>query len=316
LIIDEPYSTFAHPPHHGLYAASHLGMVMSIGALGIRTLDNFTQVIGKDGPDARMLSATQINMFLNCPRQWYYRYIEKIPEKETFPMVKGHVVHTVCEKVFDYRPPGGESLARLKGSVANLAQEIFDKAWAENKVSERFGEEHYNEAWEVITRFLQLRSWELDTAFNKCKEAQKAWRWTCPKFRELYILDESLKVECYIDAVLERDDETILVDYKTSSIYKFPMTHEYELQLFIYALLYYRHTGILPRYVALEYLQYGKTNTIPIFMRFLEEAEDKIEQVRSKTQVPKKDEYPQNIEQRRCGFCSYHDLCGTGLKNL
>ncbi len=217
-------------------------------------------------------------------------------------------MHTVCEKFFDYKPPGGLSFKQLKGELADRAQILFDAAWKENEISEKFGDVSYNETWEIILKFLQMRNWEMEYIFNRYKEAQKAYNWTKPKFREMYILEEDLMVEGYIDSVIERDGETILVDYKTGSIYKFMLKDDYRLQLYIYAMLYRYKTGILPDYVGLEYLRYGKVISIPVHPVFLEEAEKIIHFTRKKMKNTEIKDFRRE-KGNLCKFCSFLDRC-------
>lgn len=282
--------------------------MMGTTARSHNTLDTFTEAFG-ERPEGRLLSASQINKFLLCPRQWYFRYVMKIPEKETIHMSRGKAVHTVCEKFFDERPPGGLGFNRLKGELQDRAQVLFDKAWREENISEKFGDELYNETWEMILKFLQIRFWEMEAMFNKYKDCSKAWNWTKPKFKELHILDRDLLVEGYIDSVIERNGEVILVDYKTSSIFKFPMNDDYKLQLYIYGLLYYNRTRIMPDYVAVEYLRYGKVNTIPMHEVFLEEAENKIQYVRERTESKDIQDYRKETACGLCKWCSYQVEC-------
>ena len=51
----------------------------------------------KDGD----LSPTQINTLFKCPKSWYYKYIEKLPEAPSIHLVKGIAVHHALEKIFD-----------------------------------------------------------------------------------------------------------------------------------------------------------------------------------------------------------------------
>jgi CRISPR/Cas system-associated exonuclease Cas4 (RecB family) len=272
------------------------------------SLDDYLKACGEAPGPERLLSASQMNMFLTCPRQWYYKYVERLPEVESFYQVRGKAVHSVCERFFDYRPPGGITLSHLKKDLANRAQTLFDAAWKEQHIPDMFGDDGYNETFDMIKRFLQLRNWELEAMHSKCREAQKAWNWTKPKFRELHIMDEELWVECYIDSVIERDGDIIIVDYKTSNIFKFPLTREYELQLYIYALLYENKTGITPKYVAFEYLNYGKVNTLPVHPVFLEEVQRTILDVRSKTESRDISDYRQ-CPGGLCKYCSFYETC-------
>ena len=58
----------------------------------------------KDGDDWERsdmrLSPSRINMFLKCPRSFYYRYIAKLPETMTIHLFRGSMVHNILEDLF------------------------------------------------------------------------------------------------------------------------------------------------------------------------------------------------------------------------
>ena len=46
------------------------------------------------------LSPSKINTYLKCPREFYYKYIAKLPEKKTIHLFRGTLVHQVLEDLF------------------------------------------------------------------------------------------------------------------------------------------------------------------------------------------------------------------------
>lgn len=45
-------------------------------------------------------SASKVNMALRCPREFHYRYVDKLPQPETMPETRlGKVIHTALEKI-------------------------------------------------------------------------------------------------------------------------------------------------------------------------------------------------------------------------
>src|SRR3972149_4783241 len=47
------------------------------------------------------LSPTGISTYTQCQRKFYYRHIEKRPEKPSPHLVRGRIVHEVLDKFFD-----------------------------------------------------------------------------------------------------------------------------------------------------------------------------------------------------------------------
>ena len=52
-------------------------------------------------PSDMRLSPSKINCFLQCPRQFYYKYIEKLPDQLTLHLFRGTIVHEILEDIFE-----------------------------------------------------------------------------------------------------------------------------------------------------------------------------------------------------------------------
>ena len=46
------------------------------------------------------LSPSKINTYLKCPREFYYNYIAKLPQKKTIHLFRGTLVHQILEDLF------------------------------------------------------------------------------------------------------------------------------------------------------------------------------------------------------------------------
>jgi len=266
----------------------------------------------KNEDGERILSASQINTYLACPRKWYYEYVEELPKEETFALVRGTVVHSVCEEFFDYKPPFGLPYREMVSQIRDRGNDLLDKLWSYHKVTKRFGDDQYNETVNMIDRFVLLHKWKMDATFEKTGDPSKAWNWNVPRFRELHILNRELGVQGYIDAVVDKgDDGIVLVDYKTSSIFKTPISEDYSRQMYIYALLYQRDTKSLPSYCELDFLRYGKSIAYPVRLEFLEEMENLIHTVHRKIKKEGKENYPANRAYRFCNWCDFKQTCAN-----
>ena len=40
---------------------------------------------------------------MKCPREFYYKYIAKMPEKKTIHLFRGSLVHKILERLFKYQ---------------------------------------------------------------------------------------------------------------------------------------------------------------------------------------------------------------------
>ncbi len=262
--------------------------------------------------DLRMLSPSQINTYLRCPRKWFYRYILKIPEEETFPLARGKAVHSVLEDFYDYKPAGGMSFSDLEKALMRRGRMLLSEHWRKQNIPQNFPEEDIDDTQEIIDRFVTRVVWKVRTYFKKYGDLSKSWNYAKPKRREYHIRDEDLGIQGFIDAVLEKNGKVILVDYKTSSIYIHPHSSDYERQLMLYGLMYKRDTGVQASVASIDYLLYGEMFSMPIREEMLQEAEVLIKAVRAKMDSKKMEDYPRDDEEKFCNWCSYQEICWSG----
>lgn len=264
----------------------------------------------------RLLSPTQITAYKECPRKWYYQYVLRIPIPEKFALLRGTVVHSVCEHLFRWRPTPGWSFDELVEHMTTTAHSILKDAWDEKKITEKFGDDHYEETVGIIDKFLKRHEWKMEPLYKKFHDASKAWNFSKPKYSERRVIDEELGVQGIIDAVIETDPgEIVLVDYKTSSFFKHPISHEYRTQLYIYALLFEKETGLRPLYVSVDYLLYGQVSNYPVTQDLLEETRTLIQDIYKKTGSKEISDYPTNTEFKFCKWCDFRETC-QGQKPL
>lgn len=262
------------------------------------------------GDPAWLLSPTQIAMYLACPRRWYFAYVEKVPVPERFPLVRGQVVHEVCETFFQWRPPKTESYTELIQAMEEHAVKTLKDRWAQHEVTAKFGDTKLPETERMVRHFVQLQRWKMDAIFEKTKDMGKAWAYAKPRATELPITDRELGVKGVIDAVIEHEDTgTVLVDYKTSQIYKHGASDNHARQLLIYALLYERSTGIRPAYVSVDYLLYGQVHNYPVRNDLLGEVKQTIAEVREQTKSRARADHRKDPEARKCEWCDFYEHC-------
>ena len=49
----------------------------------------------------RIQSPSSINTYKQCPRKYYYQYIEKLPTKPSIYLISGKIVHKILEEFYN-----------------------------------------------------------------------------------------------------------------------------------------------------------------------------------------------------------------------
>ena len=89
-----------------------------------------SEVAPKWEPSFMRLSPSKINTYYKCPREFYYKYIAKIPEKKTIHLFRGTLVHAVLEDLFKKQFRNFSSWE--KGNPSEWMEEQFQERWAKD----------------------------------------------------------------------------------------------------------------------------------------------------------------------------------------
>jgi putative RecB family exonuclease len=194
------------------------------------------------------LSPSRAGDFMSCPLMYRFRVIDRLPEAPSPDAVRGTVVHSVLERLFDL-----PALDRTPERAADLLQPAWEDLRAgEPEVAEMFADGAGDLAgWLEQCRDLLRRYFTLEDP-----------RRLEPADREVYVetlLESGLLLRGYIDRVdVAPTGEIRIVDYKTG---KAPPEH-YEakalFQMKFYALVLWRTRGVVPRMLQLVYLGSGE----------------------------------------------------------
>ncbi len=256
----------------------------------------------------RTQSPSSINMFKQCPRKYYYRYIEKRPTKPSIHLVRGTVAHSVLEHFFEepIQPTGGGWRTDLQLHVLRLLERFWLEHQEEFNQLDETPEElaaYKEETKRMVLRWVHHFGNRLE-CFLDDMSFEQAFSLLTPRREEEY-RDNELNVRGYIDAIEEVDGRVELIDYKTSK--KPEITTEYRLQLGIYALLYLRRHSKIPDGVGIHFLRHDK-QVMQVNDDLLLDAQFEIEQVHMLTQTVDIRDYPKNITPL-CNWCDYYSLC-------
>lgn len=151
------------------------------------------------------LSKSKILDYVRCPRMFYFKHCTAFGKK---------------------KQPASKEMER--GSILH---EIFE-AWNTNRA--KFDQyynfvQHDNDYTKNIYGFFKLlREHNLDKA----------------EYSELWIHDKELNIAGFVDAIYHRDDDIIVIDYKSGKFKENDMG-DYLMELYIYEMLVNRHFGIM-----------------------------------------------------------------------
>jgi putative RecB family exonuclease len=186
------------------------------------------------------LSPSRVTEFNNCPALYKYRVIDQLPEPPSIDAERGTLIHTILEDLFEL-PAAQRTLTSAKELLPSRWQNQLEEKpeLAELIASEK---EWSERAESLLTNYFSL---ENPQTFE-------------PTYRELHLeldLTEKLYLHGYVDRLdVAPTGEVRIVDYKTGKAPKPGWEEKALFQLRVYALLYWRNHGVVPRLLQLIYL--------------------------------------------------------------
>ena len=267
-------------------------------------------------PSDLPLSPSKINTFLQCPRNFYYRYIAKLPDKLTLHLFRGTIVHDILERIFEqeYKYPS----RWRNGEPQEWALLEFRKLWAERKEKMPYLFKDPNIDADVMERET------IDLLVNFCHRVEKklhelmdwkvarskdmALKQLKPHFAELRLHNKELSIRGIVDVVVKDFEDNIsIVDYKTSKRYGSWLPEEYYRQLIIYALMYKEHTGVTPKFAGIDWLRYDDCYFVAITDGTIEEARELIKSIHNEIKERGDDESKyEMVPQTLCKWCAFY----------
>lgn len=223
----------------------------------------------------KWLSKSQINCWKQCPKKWYYRYVEKRPSKPHTAMQRGTMVHSHIEEFYKNVEVKDGKLLRCKKDVPELDKFVkFEQKRIQSCVDEdgKFDLKYFN-----------------------------------PVAQEVKVSDQELKLRGIIDAVYRhpKDDGLIIIDWKTGKYRPYALG-EYRFELAMYKELYERDRGEKVKYWGIYFVDADKLffeEVKSISIKAMFKAVTKARQGMASNNFPCK---PGIL----CKWCDYSDDCG------
>ncbi|MFI6508898.1 RecB family exonuclease [Streptosporangium sp. NPDC050855] len=245
------------------------------------------------------LSPSRAGDFMTCPLLYRFRVIDRLPEPPSPAAVRGTMVHSVLERLYDLPAPE---------RTVDAAWDLLEPQWRklleqEPSYAEMFTDEQERAAWLARARVMLERYFALEDPTG-----------LEPAERELYVeavLGNGLMLRGYIDRLdVAPTGEIRVVDYKTGSAPGPAFEARALFQMKFYALVIWRLRGSVPRLLQLMYL--GGEGEI---LRYTPDEADLLATERKVWALWQAIERALETGEwrarpsRLCGWCNYKDLC-------
>lgn len=241
------------------------------------------------------LSPSRVNDFTNCPQLYKYRAILNLPEEISLDAERGKLVHAVLEDLFELPRPERNKNSALNILPSAWVKQLQGKPELEALVTNQ--KEWMDRAESLLATYFDL---EDPTSFDST-------------YRELH-LEKNVSEQIYLHGYVDRLDvaptgEVRIVDYKTGKSPKPGWEEKALFQLRVYALLYWRNEGVLPRLLQLLYLGDGKTVKSNPSERELEATERILNNIGDEILTAIETDFFPTKKSRLCDWCSFKKIC-------
>lgn len=241
------------------------------------------------------LSPSAVSEYENCPQLYKYRKIEKLPEPPSLDAERGTLVHTILQDLFEF-----PSAQRLPQTALDLlpsrwSAQLEGKPELKDMVTNE--KEWLDRATSLLTTYFTL---ENPSTFEATH-------------REMH-LENDFDTDVYLHGYVDRLDiaptgEVRIVDYKTGKSPKPGWEEKALFQLRVYALLYWKATGVLPRLLQLIYLGDGRVVKSNPTMNDIESAEKVLHRVAKDIFISIQKDYWPPKPSRLCDWCFFKSIC-------
>lgn len=241
------------------------------------------------------LSPSRVNDFSNCPQLYKYRVIDQLPEAISLDAERGTLLHTVLERLFDAPIPHRTSAA---------AKAMLPKYWREQVSAKPELADLVADDKEWIDRANSL----LDNYFSL--EEPNSFE---PTHRELHLeidLNEDIYLHGYVDRLdVANTGEVRIIDYKSGKAPKPGWEEKALFQLRVYAFIYWRNFGVVPRLLQLIYLGSAELlRNSPTELELMA-TERTLLRVADEISIAMQEDKWAPKPSRLCDWCSFKNIC-------
>ena len=241
------------------------------------------------------LSPSSVNDYNNCPQLYKYRSIDRLPQPPSLDAERGTLVHTVLHDLF-------ESIASER--TPETAIDLLPSRWQTQLAAKPELMDMVSNEKEWLDRASSLLmvyfTLEQPTSFEATH-------------REMHLendFEENVYLHGYVDRLdIAATGEVRIVDYKTGKSPKPGWEEKALFQLRVYALLYWKSTGVLPRLLQLMYLGDGKLVKSNPTLADLQSAEKFLHRIADDIFISIEKDYWPPKPSRLCDWCFFKTIC-------
>lgn len=247
---------------------------------------------------APALSPSRANDYQQCPLLFRFRTVDRLPEPPSSAAVRGTLVHSVLERLFDY-----PAVDRTVDVAAQLLPAEWEKLkHARPEYTDLFADDAELSTWLGAAGHL------VDTYFTLEDPTRLE-----PSSRELFVethLDGGPLLRGIVDRVDTAPDGALrVVDYKTGRAPKPQYSAAATFQMRFYGLVMWRSRGEIPRMLQLVYLGDGQVlRNVPTEEELLN-TEYKIHRLWDSITADAQSGDWRPKKSKLCGWCSFQHLC-------
>jgi CRISPR/Cas system-associated exonuclease Cas4 (RecB family) len=249
---------------------------------------------------------------MQCPRNYFFKYIKEVPTKSNLDQFRGKLIHSILETFFDL-DFDIFSNANFEIEIKMVLMEKLNQMWlAAKKEIDAFGNDpervkgYFYDSQKMISNYVDLFARDIHNILHQ-HNLRNAMKILTPE-REVHLESKKYFVHGFLDAVHKRD-KTVILDYKTTS--KDDIKDSYKNQLAIYALLYKENFNKLPDEVRIHFLMHG-IKTIPADDAMVKHAINLITKVHKSTLTDDIKHYTMNkspLCKWHSGQCDFYEIC-------
>ena len=249
------------------------------------------------------LSASKLSTYENCPKQYMYSYIYKIPTKSKFYFDFGTSIHSALE--FSTKEENKKIWEKEDSEIFTIiSKNLFDNWKSSSYDTKKLEDEYKKKAIESIKNFIVVQKKMFLEKEKKIVELEK-------KF-ELQFDDD--KITGFIDRIdfNKSNNSYEIIDYKTSKKAKSENEVKKDLQLYIYAYAIKKLYKNYPKKMKLWFLcDNNKIREAVFDEKILENNISKIREISKKIKDKNFEAKPMNW---KCNLCDFKNICKEGKK--
>lgn len=208
-----------------------------------------------------VLTASQIECWLKCPQDFYYKHVLEMPEPMSPVAAYGTAIHSAIQHIFEGRR--NDHVPALETIEAEVKAALPRAGYQSAGIRDRA---HAQAIQTVRTIYARFTREELPISIEQSFSVR--------------IPDLPLKIVGRIDAVYQRGDTVEIRDFKTSSSVTTPEKAKDRAtgsqQLTIYALAWQIKHGELPGLLTLDFVETGQMGSVRKTQRSLDSLQAKL----------------------------------------